>query len=98
MKTEEIKDYIASVKWQFAKTMSAIPHEYTVAEWNPGKKDLFETFILCIRENGYKNVFYGKEYMYFDVDGYKYWTMGNPLEETTLINRAKLDSEKKVEA
>ena len=90
MTKTEASRFISSVKWQFAKTMSKIPHEYTVAEWNPEKKDLFNSFVIFIRENGYKDSFFGKEYMYLDVDDYKYWTMGNPIEETTLINRAKI--------
>jgi hypothetical protein len=28
------------------------------------------------------------------VGGFKYWTMGNPLPETTLINRKTLDADK----
>jgi hypothetical protein len=29
-------------------------------------------------------------YTYLDIDGWHYWTMGCPLHQTILINRAKL--------
>jgi hypothetical protein len=29
-------------------------------------------------------------FTYLDFDGWTYWTMGEPVEETTLINRARL--------
>lgn len=90
MQIETIRQYIQSVRWKFASTMPQIPHEYTLKEWHPSKKDTFNAFVLHIRETGYKELFYGKEMTYFDVDGFKYWTMGSPLEETILINRAKL--------
>jgi hypothetical protein len=90
MNKKEINEYITSVKWQFAKTMPDNPHEYTMTEWNPDKKELFDEFVLFIRKNGYEGYYFQKKFMYYDFDGYKYWTMGNPLEETTLINRAKL--------
>lgn len=66
------------------------PHEYTLKEWNPDKKDMFEKFCIFIRENGYDDYFYRKKLRYYSLDGYKYWTMGSPTEETILINRAKL--------
>jgi len=89
MDINEIKDYIASVRWQFAKTMPKHPHSYTLKKWNPDKIDIFEKFVIFIRENGYEEKYLGQKYFYFDVEGYQYWTMGAPLEKTILINRAK---------
>ncbi len=87
---DEIREYIKSVYWKYAKTMPEHPHEYTLKEWNPDKKDMFEKFCIFIRENGYDDYFYRKKLRYYNLDGYKYWTMGSPIEETILINRAKL--------
>jgi len=89
MQIEAIKQYILSVRWKVAATMPQIPHEYTLKEWDKTKIDTFNAFVLHIRQNGYKQSFMGNEYVYFDVDGYKYWTMGAPVEETILINRTK---------
>jgi hypothetical protein len=44
---------------------------------------------MHIRKNGYVEEFTGWKYTYFDIGGYQYWTMGAPLEETILINRAQ---------
>lgn len=89
MDANEIKDYIDSVKWQFAKTMPKNPHEYTVRKWDLDKEEKFVKFINYIRDIGEERSFYKKKYIYFDFEGYSYWTMGNPIDETTVINRAK---------
>lgn len=87
---EEIKEYIASVHWTFAKTYAeTAPHEYTVRDWNPDKEELFVKFVEFIRKNGSVKTFWGNEYVYYNIDEWYYWTMGDPLEETILINRAK---------
>jgi hypothetical protein len=90
MTKEEIKKYIDSVKWQIAKTMPEIPHEYTIADWNSDKKESFYNFVKYIRKYGKDEIFYNKKYRYLVIDNYKYWTMGEPLKETTLINREKI--------
>ncbi len=42
---------------------------------------------MYIRTYGYEGRFYHKPITYFDEDGMVYWTMGEPVEETTIINR-----------
>ena len=77
-------------KFTFAKTMKSIPHEWTCKnDWN--NKEAFEKIVMFIRENGVKEKFYNKEYIYFYANKYKYWTMSNPLEKTIIINRAKAE-------
>lgn len=83
------REFIASRRWQFAKTMARIPHEYTVAAWYPSKRPEFDEAVMFIREHGYEQKFFSKTYLYYDVDGLQYWTMGNSLEITKLINRAR---------
>lgn len=74
--------------FRLAKTMPKIPHEYTRrSEWN--NDDKFEWVVMFIRENGVKEKFWQREFTYLYVNGYKYWTMGSPIEQTILINRAK---------
>ena len=47
-----------------------------------------------IREHGYRARFGRNTYTYFEPgDGYRYWTMGWPVEKTTLINRARVDGQ-----
>jgi len=65
------------------------PHAYSM-KWEWKDKKLFEAIVLFIRENGKKEYFYKTPYFYFYANGYKYWTMGAPLNKTILINRAKI--------
>lgn len=87
-----VMEFIQTSQWRFAKTMPHIPHEYVVREWRPDQDSVFEQFVMLIRERGYDAQFGKTTYRYLDIDGWKYWTMGEPLNETTLINRAKAQS------
>ncbi len=86
---EVIIKYINSVRWKYAASMPRWPHEYTLKEWDLSKADIFNKFVVIIREQGYEGFFFKKRLIYLDIGEYKYWTMGNPLPETLLINRAK---------
>lgn len=86
---EKLKDFIAKSRWVFAKTYAkTAPHEYIVR--SPHNTKEFGDAVIYIREHGYKKKFWRKEYTYLDIDGYTYWTMGNPVDQTTILNRAKL--------
>lgn len=89
MTKEEFEQAINEASFQVAKTMPKIPHEYSVRKnWNNGKR--FEAVAQFIRENGYEQKFFSKTFMYYNYDGHQYWTMGAPLEETIILNRAKI--------
>jgi hypothetical protein len=78
--SSEIRAFIETVKWTFAKTYAATwPHEYIVQE----KVDngLFLKLAKHIDHNGYESHFYNTKQIYFDYDGNTYWHMGN------IINR-----------
>lgn len=84
--SKELKDFINGVKWIFAKTYAETwPHHYIVRD--RVDEDLFIKLAKHIRQFGYEGPFYNKKYTYFEEDGYVYWTMGAPIEETTIINR-----------
>ena len=80
----DIANFIDSAKWIFAKTMPEIPHEYLVTDDYPKKFKIITEFIDLIEKNGYTKMFYGKEYKYLEIDGYKYWVIEN------IINREKI--------
>lgn len=86
---DKIRDMIARCQWKFAKTMPFAPHEYIVKDRCPLTKDEFEYFVNMQREHGIRERWgkYNNPYLY--IDDYKYWTMGAPIEGTTVINRAK---------
>lgn len=85
-----LRSMIARCQWTFAKTMPFAPHEYIVKDRCPLTKEEFGYFVEMERHYGVKERWgrYNNPYLY--IDDYKYWTMGAPLEETTVINRAKV--------
>jgi hypothetical protein len=64
------------------------PHEYTV-RGETADED-FGWFVLYIRQHGYRARYGGRLYIYLEVDHWRYWTMGEPVAETTVINRASV--------
>ena len=83
-----LKAFITEVTWTFAKTYASTwPHEYIVR----GRVDenLFLQLVQHIRAFGYEASFYSKPITYFDEDGMVYWTMGEAIEQTTIVNRCK---------
>ena len=84
---DELREFIRSSNWTFAKTMPKWPHEYIVR----GHVDerLFVELVCYIRQHGYEGTFYQKSITYFDDGGMVYWTMGSPISETTIVNRCK---------
>jgi hypothetical protein len=84
---DEARAFIANARWIFARTMPENPHWYTLRKENANEG--FESFVVFIRQNGYRSAFKGHWYVKFDIDGWTYWTMGAPLSETILINRSE---------
>ena len=86
---EKLREIIARCQWKFAKTMPFAPHEYIVRDKCPLTDDEFVYFIDMQRRFGVKERWgkYNNPYLY--IDDYKYWTMGDPYDKTTVINRAK---------
>ncbi len=83
---DEIREFINNTQWTFAKTYAATwPHHYIVRDRVDEK--LFVSTVQHIRRFGYEGQFYKMKITYFDEDGLVYWTMGAPIEETTIINR-----------
>lgn len=70
-----------------ANPLDPWPHEYIVRD--RVDEDLFVKLVRHIRAYGYEGKFYSKPITYFDEDGMVYWTMGSPIEETTIVNICK---------
>jgi hypothetical protein len=85
----DFRDFAERSKWVFAKTMPDNPHEYVLRRSCADEQE-FEAAVRFIREHGYRAKFGGRYYTYYALDGWKFWTMGWPVEQTILINRAKL--------
>ena len=85
-----LRQFVTSCQWTFAKTYAPTwPHEYIVRD--RVDEDLFVQLVQHIRAYGYEGSFYVKRITYFDEDGLVYWTMGSPLEKTTIVNRCKTE-------
>lgn len=80
-------EFIKSSKWTFAKTMPEWQHEYIVRA--NVDENLFVQLVQHIRTNGYEGNFYKKNITYYDLGELVYWTMGESIDKTTIINRCK---------
>lgn len=85
---QNLREFVEDTQWTFAKTYAETwPHEYIVRE--RVDEQLFVQLVRHIRAHGYEGMFYRMAITYFDEDGLVYWTMGEPIEVTTIINRCK---------
>lgn len=85
----EFDNFIKAHEWRFAKSMPKTPHCYVVRE-NCRSDDEFCEAVTFIRKHGYPRKFFKQTYIYYDFGNYTYWTMGNPMDITKIINRALL--------
>ena len=83
----ELNNFIKDVEWTYAITMPEWPHEYIVRE--NVNEVLFVKMVEHIRRNGYGGKFYNKSLTYYDEGEMVYWTMGEPIEDTVIINRCR---------
>lgn len=80
--------WVDSVRWQFARTYAKkAPHEYTISAWRPELEARFKQCVVFIRKHGQVDRYHGRPFTVYYLNGWKYWTMGSPLEATALINR-----------
>ena len=93
---ENVDNLLRSNKYRFAKTMSNIPHYYTLRETWEVDSD-FVDVVLFMRKFGQTEKWGNRTFTYYYLDGHKYWTMGNPVcykdrKKTFVINRAVANS------
>jgi hypothetical protein len=86
MTENQFSDFVGAHRWTFAKTMPQNPHEWLARKAVPDAD--FVAAVLFIRANGYTKMFGRKGYVCFNLGPHRYWTMGNPMSDTTIINRA----------
>ena len=87
---DKLREMIARCQWTFAKTMPWAPHEYIVRGKCPLADEDFVYFVNMQREHGVKEHWGKYFHPYLYIDDSKYWTMGAPIEETIIMNRAKV--------
>lgn len=85
---EHLADFISNVDWVFAKTYAKTwPHEYIVRD--KVNENLFVKLVKHTRKYGYTGKFYKKDIPYCDIGEMVYWTMGDTIDNTIIINRCK---------
>lgn len=80
------RSFVSERRWQRGKADPS--HEYTIRSWVPDAERDFEQAVVTIQRLGVPAMFWSHSYVYFHVDGRRYWTMGDPVSETTVLNRA----------
>lgn len=87
---EELNLWIKKQKQTFAKTYATTyPHYYI--KRNDCDAELFEQFLIYVRQDGIVKQFHKKQYIYLEIDGYEYWEMGRPIRAAIILNVAPID-------
>ena len=84
------------VRWQFATTMPEWPHWYVLKDWCPEWEAAFVELVRRIFDLGRDEPWGAgtpdeRTVRYYYLGEYKYWVMDPSIEETDLINRARID-------
>jgi len=85
-----LRQFIDARRWQRGKADPS--HEYTIRTWVPEGEHDFDRAVVIIREHGEPARYFSHEYIYLNVDEMKYWTMGDEVSATTVLNRADLQA------
>jgi len=90
---ERFKKFIEKHVWIIAKSYKNLPHEYVAIKYLEGNdREEFYHSVHAIRTHGFTAFFGSTPNRYFISGEYYYFTMGAPIMETTIINRAKLEN------
>jgi len=83
---DDVRHFVESTTWTFAKTYAATwPHEYVVE--NAENAPMILALARHIFEHGVDGRFYSQVRKYHHEGGKVYWSMDDTPEETELINR-----------
>jgi hypothetical protein len=92
MTPTSIRSVINSLSFRFARTMPEIPHEYVVR--SPDNEAAYVALFNAIMEHGVYGRWAGRRHRYlYPGDGWKYWAMTTELQESRVINRAKIEDD-----
>ena len=88
---DKLREMIARCQWTFAKSSPFAPHEYIVRDKCPLTDEEFVYFMDMQLRFGVKERWGKYNHPYLYIDDYKYWTMGAPMKETKVMNRARVN-------
>ena len=70
------------------------PHWYVVEDWQPEFQTEFMELVRRIFEEGVNEIWdagsFTRSVRYYKRDGYKYWVMDPTIEQTDVVNRARM--------
>ena len=89
MTEAELKNFSSSHVWKYAKSMPKIPHDYVLL-WTASSQHEFFRFVMTVRRHGYDEKFRTMKIRYLEFGENKFWTMGEFLETTWVLNRARI--------
>ena len=85
-----VAELIEQHPFQFAKTMPEIPHWYSHKKNWPDPYE-YEEVVRLVQTYGYNRRWKNRKYYRsLTLNGHYYWTMGAPVDETTILNRARM--------
>jgi hypothetical protein len=104
MSEAEAVALVDSLTWTFAKTMPFIPHFYIVRDRHLDS-ERFEALVRYLRSHGQPGRWGSRPrstvldegriiegLIYCDLGEQRYWTMGWPIDEETVVNREEIAS------
>jgi hypothetical protein len=83
-----LREMITKLRFVYAKTMLAAPHEYVVRT-QENEADYLALF-HAIQEHGQRSRYGKRWYRYLHLDGWKYWAMTTAVGQSHIINRARV--------
>lgn len=85
---EEVVDLLNKAEWKFAKTFAhKAPHWYSLLEkWED--KNSFFNLTDSIQSLGNIEWFWGRKFIVFEHEGWKYWNMDGETKDRYLINKS----------
>jgi hypothetical protein len=90
---QELREWMSSVRWIYAKSMPKHPHQYTLRREQD--EELFERVVRTVWDHGYDRAYLRRPWRSLDVGDHFIWVhsvpeprMPVPLEDTVLVNRA----------
>ena len=92
MTRDEARAFIAACRWQFASSVEAHPHWYSLRRWlTPERQADFDRFAALIERDGYPGRFWQQQWTYLDVDEHKYWISTELFGDGLIVHRALLE-------
>lgn len=94
-RVDPVEAFVREVEWRFARTMPQWPHWYVMKPWNPGREEEFMELVRRVFEEG-RDEPWGdgsarRIVRYYYLGDHKYWVMDPSIDETDLVNRARVD-------